>query len=119
MEPVEKGNNYRAMFRRGADTAYFGWGSISESDDVFNDDIINGVYRRFKYGRNFNFDDTIHYYFNSIDRVAYNFWDSYSSAANNGGPFATPVSVKSNVQGAIGSFTGMAVNYQRIIIKRR
>lgn len=118
MEPVEKGNNYRAMFRLGADSAYFGWGSISAGDAVFNDDIINGVYRSFKYGRNFEFGDTIHYYFNSIDRVAFNFWDSYNSAANNGGPFATPVSVKSNVQGAIGSFTGMAVTYKKIIIER-
>ncbi len=119
MEPAATGNNYRAMYRIGGDTNYFGWGSIYDGDDVFNDEIVNGVYRRFTYGRNFDFDDTINYYFSSIDRPAYNFWQSYDQARNNGGPFATPVQLKSTVVGGIGSFTGMAVSYKKLIIRRK
>lgn len=119
MEPAEKGNNYRVMYNIGSDSTFFGWGSIDNGNSVFNDDVINGVYRHFTYGRNFKFNDTVRYFFSSIDRHSYNFWDSYASARNNGGPFSTPVTVKSNVQGAIGSFTGMAVTYKSIIIKRR
>lgn len=117
MEPTRKGNCYRAMYRIGGDTSYFGWGSINYGDDVFNDDIINGVYRNFTYGRNFRYDDTVNYYFSSIDRVSFNFWESYDAIRNNGGPFSTPVQLKSNVQNAIGSFTGMAVTKKRIIIR--
>lgn len=117
MEPVPKGNNYRYLYRIGSDSAYFGWGSINDDDDVFNDDVINGVYRRFTFGRRFKYSDTVHFYLCSIDRPAYNFWDSYEQARSNGGPFATPVQLKSTVQGAIGSFTGKAVSYKRLILK--
>jgi hypothetical protein len=117
-EPAEKGDNYRAMYRIGGDSTYFGWGSIADGDAVFNDDVINGIYRHFTYGRNFDFGDTVRYYFNTINREAYNFWDSYFQARSNGGPFATPVQLKSTVTGAIGSFTGMAVDYKQVIIKR-
>lgn len=117
MEPQQKGNCYRARYRIGGDTAYFGWGSIYDGDDVFNDEIVNGVYRNFTYGRNFDYNDTVNYYFSSIDRIAYNFWESYNAVRNNGGPFSTPVQLKSNVHNAIGSFTGMAVSRKKIIIR--
>jgi hypothetical protein len=117
MEPAARGNNYRYLYKTGADSAYFGWGSINDDDGVFNDEVINGVYRRFTFGRRFKYSDTIHFYFCSIDRPTYNFWASYEQARNNGGPFATPVQLKSNIQGAIGSFTGKSVSYKRLIIK--
>ncbi|HYG17267.1 MAG TPA: DUF4249 domain-containing protein [Bacteroidia bacterium] len=117
LEPVPKGNCYRAMYRIGGDTSYFGWGSIFHGDDAFNDDFVNGVYRNFTYGRNFRYNDTVNYYFSCIDRMAFNFWESYETIRNNGGPFSTPVQLKSNVQNAIGSFTGMAVTKKKIIIR--
>lgn len=117
LESTQTGNNYRYMYKIGADTSYFGWGSIDDEYGVFNDDIINGVYRSFTFGRRFGFNDTVHFYLNSIDRPAFNFWDSYDDARFNGGPFATPVQLKSTVKGGIGSFTGMAVSYKRIIFK--
>jgi hypothetical protein len=54
-----------------------------------------------------------------MDRAVYNFWDSYESARQNGGPFATPIQLRSNVIGknVIGSFSGYAVDYKRIIFK--
>lgn len=116
-EPVETGNNYRFLYKVGADSLFFGWGAINEEDGVFNDDIINGVYRRFTFGDRFKFNDTVNFYLASINREGYNFWESYSEARNNGGPFATPVQLKSNVQGGIGSFTGKAVSRKRLIFR--
>lgn len=116
-EPVAKGDNYRYLYKVGADSLFFGWGAINEDDGVFNDDIINGVYRSFTFGDRFKFNDTVSFYLTSINRAAYNFWDSYAQARNNGGPFATPVQLKSNIQGAIGSFTGKAVSRKRLIFK--
>lgn len=116
-EPAPTGNNYRYLYKEGGDTAYFGWGSINSDDGVFNDEIINGVYRSFKFSDRFKFNDTVNFYLCAIDRPAYNFWDSYASARYNGGPFSTPVQLKSNIQGAIGSFTGKAVSRKRLIFK--
>ncbi len=116
-EPVATGNNYRYLFKKGGDTISFGWGSINDEDGVFNDEIVNGVYRSFTFGDRFKFNDTITFYLTSIDRPAFNFWDSYNQARNNGGPFATPVQLKSNISGAIGSFTGKAVSRKRVIFK--
>lgn len=119
LEPAATGNNYRYMYRIGADSLYFGWGSISDEYGVFNDEVINGVYRSFTFGRRFKYSDTVNFYINSVDRPAYNFWSSYDDARFNGGPFATPVQLKSTVQGAIGSFTGMAVSTKRLILTPR
>ncbi len=116
-EPVETGNNYRYLFKVGGDTISFGWGSINDEDGAFNDEIVNGVYRSFTFGDRFKFNDTVSFYLTSIDRPAFNFWDSYSQARSNGGPFATPVQLKSNINGAIGSFTGKAVSRKRLIFK--
>jgi hypothetical protein len=45
------------------------------------------------------------------------FWQSFGRADNNTGPFATPGAVNSNVNGAIGSFTGYALDFKQIILK--
>lgn len=116
-EPAATGNNYRYLFNVGGDTLVFGWGAINDEDGVFNDDIINGVYRSFTFGDRFKFSDTVSFYFASINREAFNFWDSYGEARNNGGPFATPVQLKSTVKGGIGSFTGKALSRKRLIFK--
>lgn len=116
-EPSPMGNNYRYLFKTGGDTISFGWGSINDEDGAFNDEVVNGVYRSFTFGDRFKFNDTVSFYLTSIDRPAFNFWDSYAQARNNGGPFATPVQLKSNLTGAIGSFTGKAVSRKRLIFK--
>lgn len=116
-EPVATGNNYRYLFKTGGDTISFGWGSINDEDGAFNDDIVNGIYRNFTFGDRFKYGDTMTFYLTSIDRPSFNFWDSYSQARNNGGPFATPVQLKSNISGAIGSFTGKAVSRKRLIFR--
>jgi hypothetical protein len=119
-EPQTTGQNYRMMMRYGPDPTFLAWGDIADSNQTFfSDDNANGVYRHFTYIRTFNIGDTINYYIANMDRTSYNFWDSYENARQNGGPFATPIQLKSNVKGknVIGSFTGYAVNTKQIVFK--
>ena len=109
-------NNYRLGIQNGFNTFLVGWGAASQFrtfDDAF---LNNGVFP-YSFFRPFNVGDTLSLYLTSIGRQEYLFWESFNKAANNGGPFATPISVKSNVTGAIGSFTGYAVGYKSVIIK--
>lgn len=115
-EPSELGNNYQALYKVDADSNLFAWGDIEGSGRaLFNDDVGNGVYRRFTYPGAFDLGDTLNYYFLTMDRKCYNFWESFDAARNNGGPFATPVQLRSNIEGAIGSFTGYGAFYRRHI----
>lgn len=109
-------NNYRLAIQNGFNPYLLGWGSASQFrtfDDVF---LNNGV-RPYSFFRPFNFGDTLSLYLTSVGRKEYLFWESFSRAANNGGPFATPISVKSNIQGAVGSFTGYGVSFRSVIIR--
>ncbi len=119
-EPQSLGQNYRTFLRYAPDPAFLAWGDIPDSNlFLFNDDNSNGVYRHFTYIRTFNIGDTVQYYIANMDRASYNFWDSYENALYNGGPFATPIQLRSNVYGknVIGSFSGFAVDTKRIIFK--
>jgi len=109
-------NNYRLALRKNVDSIMLGWGS-ADSYRTFDDQLLNGIQRVISYNRIYKQGDTLNFYLNSIGRREYLFWLSFSSAANNGGPFATPVQVNSNISGAIGSFTGYGCSYQRIIMK--
>jgi len=109
-------NNYRLAIQNGFNPYLLGWGSASTFrtfDDVF---LNNGVIP-YSFFRPFDIGDTLSLYLTSIGRQEYLFWESFSNAANNGGPFATPVSVKSNIKGAIGSFTGYGVSFRSVIIR--
>ncbi len=120
-EPATLGQNYRPMFRYSGSPAFFAWGDIADSNQTFfNDDNANGVYRHFTYPRTFKIGDTLQYYLANMDRNTYNFWQSYESARQNGGPFATPVQLRSNVFGknVAGSFSGFAVDHMQVIFKK-
>jgi hypothetical protein len=119
-DPPSLGQNYKAGYRFSSSPGIFAWGDIPDSTiSLFPDDNINGLYQRWTYPGTFNINDTIQYYLINMDRDAYNFWSSYYSARNNGGPFATPIQLKSTVHGknVIGSFSGFAVDQKQIIIK--
>lgn len=117
-DPPERGNNYRMMYKLGGDSLFGTWGSLNDGDALRDDEFINGQTWDFRYTREFNQGDTIDYFLNSLDRSTYLFWDSYFSLrGNTGNPFATPVKLKSNLQGAIGCFSGYGVSYRRIIVK--
>lgn len=116
-EPVATNNNYRVVYRTGSDSLINTWG-FQSGTITFSDDFINGVYRRLDMFNSFEPGDTLNLWFTSIDRSSYNFWESFNDARRNGGPFATPVLVKSNVTGGIGCFTGQAMMYRRLLIRK-
>jgi hypothetical protein len=109
-------NNYRLAIQNGFNPYLLGWGSASQFRN-FDDGFLNNGVVPYSFFRPFNFGDTLSLYLTSIGRKEYSFWESFSRAANNGGPFATPVSVKSNIEGAIGSFTGYGVSFRSVIIR--
>jgi hypothetical protein len=107
-------NNYRMALRNNPDSVLFGWGN-ADSYRTFDDEFVNNGVIPFEFFRPFEGGDTLNIYFTSIGRKEFRFWQSFGRAANNGGPFATPGNVKSNIDGVIGSFTGYAVDFKRII----
>ena len=109
-------NNYRLAVQNGFNPFLLGWGSASQFRN-FDDGFLNDGVLPYSFFRPFNFGDTLSLYLTSVGRKEYLFWESYSRAANNGGPFATPIIVKSNIQGAIGSFTGYGVSFRSVIIR--
>lgn len=119
-EPSTIGQNYRVMLRYSNEASFNAWGDVADSNQsFFNDDNSNGVYRHFTYIRSFHINDTIQYYLATMNRTTYNFWDSYLSARQNGGPFATPIQLRSNINGenVIGCFSGYALNQKQFIFK--
>lgn len=109
-------NNYRVVLKRGSVPFLTGWG-YGDRFYSFDDALINNKPRPFLMLNPFKYGDTVNIYLSQIGRPEYLFWDSFRNAANNGGPFATPVSVKSNVTGAIGSFTGYALTQEQLILR--
>jgi len=109
-------NNYRFAMKNYPDSNLLGWGG-ADSYSTFDDRFINNARRYLEFGRPFEYGDTINLYLNSIGREEFLFWQSFTTAVNNGGPFATPVSVKSNIRGAIGSFTGWGVSSKQVIMR--
>ncbi|MBW7845040.1 MAG: DUF4249 domain-containing protein [Bacteroidia bacterium] len=114
-DPIEQ-NNYRLAVYNGSSPFLLGWGSASFYR-TFDDALLNGIKRPYTFLSPFKYGDTLSIYLNSIGRKEYLFWESYVKAANNGGPFSTPVTVKSTLSGAIGTFTGYGTSYKRVILK--
>jgi len=113
-DPPEQ-NNYRLETLHSTDSLMIGWGA-ADSYRTFDDQTLNNGSRFVNYNRPFSQGDTLNFYLNSIGRKEYLFWLSFNKAANNGGPFATPVTVASNISGAIGSFTGYGCSFRQTIL---
>lgn len=109
-------NNYRLIGYRGSMPILVGWGAADFSREL-DDELINNATRPYSFFRPFNYRDTLNLYLTSIGRKEYLFWTSYDEAKDNGGPFATPAEARSNIQGAIGSFTGYGVYFRSYILK--
>ncbi|TAE85404.1 MAG: DUF4249 domain-containing protein [Bacteroidetes bacterium] len=109
-------NNYRLAIYTGQNPLLIGWGA-AESFRTFDDSFIDNGKRPYSFFSPFKYGDTLNLYLSSVGRREYLFWESFVEAANNGGPFATPISVKSNIKGAIGSFTGYGVSFRRMILR--
>ncbi len=116
-DPAPRGNNYRVMYKIQGSAIVGGWGNINDGDVVRDDELINNQVWDFRYTRQFYPGDTLQFFLNSIDRPVYQFWDSYFSLrGNTGNPFATPIQLRSNIQGGIGCFSGMGVSYRQLIV---
>jgi hypothetical protein len=100
----------------GFDSLLLGWGA-AQRFYTFDDQLINNTMRPFRTFRPYDYGDTISIYLTEVGRKEFLFWQSFGTAVNNNGPFASPVSVKSTVKGAIGSFTGYAIVQKKFIIK--
>ena len=109
-------NNYRLAIHNDPNAILIGWGA-AQSFRTFDDAFINNGKRPYTFFRPFQYGDTLNLYLSSIGRKEYLFWESFTQAAGNGGPFATPINVKSNITGAIGSFTGYGVSFRRQILR--
>jgi hypothetical protein len=114
-DPPEQ-NNYRLATHHSTDSLLIGWGA-ADSYRTFDDQMLNNAPRFITYNRPFGQGDTLNFYLNSIGRKEFLFWESFASASNNNGPFATPVTVQSNISGAIGSFTGYGCSFRQLILK--
>jgi hypothetical protein len=113
-------NNTQIYFYRFAENRNnFGWGGLFRSRATGTDDLTNGEYIRLTHPRSFVVGDTITYHMASITRDVFNFWDSYSKARNNGGPFATPVVLVSNIKGSnvTGCFSGLSLSTKELVLR--
>ena len=109
-------NNYRLAVNVSPDSILYGWGAC-KSYRTFDDEFASNGNVPWTFISPFSQGDTLNLYLSHIGRKEFLFWQSFGKADNNGGPFATPGTVKSNINGAIGSFTGYAVDYKQIIMK--
>ena len=109
-------NNYRFAVKISSDSILLGWGA-ADFFRTFDDEFVNNGVWPYEFFRPFNQGDTLNLYYSHIGRKEFLFWQSFGRADNNGGPFATPGAVKSNVDGAIGSFTGYALDFKQVILK--
>lgn len=98
----------------------FGWGAFGNNRFLPGiDDLTNGEYMRLTPNNGFIIDDTVYYHLVSVTRDVYNFWESFNKARDNGGPFATPVTLASNIVGenVVGCFSGFSLSTKKIIVK--
>jgi hypothetical protein len=118
-DPDTLNNTYFYYYRYKDNRNNFGWGGISKSRAYGADDLSNGQYIHLTFPRGYVVKDTVNFYMASVTRDVYNFWDSYNKARDNNGPFATPVSLVSNIKGnnVTGCFTGLSLSSKTTIIK--
>lgn len=131
-EPAGFGNAYRWYAMRLGKDANF----IAPFGSVFDDKFIDGQTFRFGYNRGsvpnstapddtgsvagfFKKGDTVVVKFCSIDYPTYEFLRSYEAeVSNNGNPFASPTTIKSNISGgAIGYWGAYNASYDTVICK--
>lgn len=131
-DPDTIGNCYRVYSKRLHKDNVF----ISTNPSISEDRFFNGLSFDFNYSRGSKYNsqlnddnnvergfykkkDTIILKFCSIDRASYDFWNTAErQMGGNGNPFASPASVKSNIQGGgLGVWCGLGATFDTIIAK--
>ncbi len=112
----------------------FGGGFLPPMPSVYNDIFFDGLSFEFEYQKGlrtsayneddfkmedmyFKIGDTIVAKSCSIDREAYEFWESVMMQSSSGGPFSIASSVKTNINGGYGIWAGYAATYDTVIAK--
>jgi hypothetical protein len=118
-DPDTLSNTQFYYYRFSENRNRFGWGGLFKSRAPGTDDVTNGQYIRITNSRGFAEGDTVNFHMASVTRDVQRFWASYNSARNNNGPFATPVTLVSNISGnnVTGCFTGLSLSSKTIIMK--
>jgi hypothetical protein len=129
-DPPELGNAYRIFTqRKGKDVRF-----IPADGSVWDDQLINGLdFDAFIFrghepnsvaaddnnetSEYFKQGDTIIIKFCTIDLPHFDFWETFETAAfNNGNPFASPTTIRTNIQGGgIGVWGGYGVTYDTLV----
>jgi hypothetical protein len=118
-DPDTINNTQLYYYRYSENRSRFGWGALFRSRTPGTDDLTNGQYINLTLPRGFVAGDTVNYHMASVTRDVHSFWQSFNNARNNNGPFATPVTLSSNIRGTnvTGSFSGLSLSSKTIIIK--
>ncbi len=91
--------------------------NFPEQDFSVDDGFANGETVTFGSGFEFSKGDTLISSIYHITEDYYNYFESTQAAASaNGNPFATPVTIESNIEGGLGIFTGYSVDRDTIIL---
>ncbi len=118
-DPDTLNNTQFYYYRYRSNRNNFGWGGISKTRSFGADDLTNGQYIHLTHPKGFVLGDTVNYYMASVTRDVFNFWDTYTKAHDNNGPFATPVTLSTNIKGnnVTGCFSGLSLSSKTIIVK--
>jgi hypothetical protein len=82
------------------------------ADDTLEDDLRDKIRGRFPKG------DTMDIKFCTMDKASFDFWRTFSiSRQSNGSPFASPINLKSNIQGqgGIGVWSGYGATFKKAL----
>lgn len=127
-DPDTLGNRYRIS------TSINGAPFLAPRPSVYSDELANGAIAEiaikpgsipgdtthYEHAHYFYLGDTVIVKWSAIDKATYNFYNSLEySSMSTGNPFAAPISVLSNIQGAdvLGVWAGMGSIEQLIIIE--
>lgn len=113
-DPPNERNYYRQQYEVSAQRSPL-WGQMSGTD-VFSDEDFQGQEFEINYEDFFEEEDTLQNYLMHIDEGCFKYLNSKFEAEAQGGPFASPVEILSNVDGALGGFCGMAVSHEEVRI---
>lgn len=118
-DPDSLNNTQFYYYRYSGNRNNFGWGGIAKTRSFGADDLTNGQYIHLTHPRGFLLGDTVNYYMASVTRDVFNFWDTYTKARENNGPFSTPVTLKTNIKGnnVTGCFSGLSLSSKTIIVR--
>lgn len=110
--PLRRGSVYNDATFQGQTVTF----SLSRSRA--NLDNITNISFGFRFGGFFKLGDTISVRTCTVDKSSYDFWKAMEQEkSTNNNPFATPVSIPSNINGGLGTWTGYGADYETVYAK--